>query len=68
MTPASRNATIYCGAEIMSLDWECKSDRLVCKLAFMSDRMYDLILNDVDYLRLKFILLSFVVLFDKSFS
>ncbi|XP_050253244.1 uncharacterized protein LOC126699456 isoform X2 [Quercus robur] len=27
-TPASRNATIYCGAEIMSLDWECKSDRL----------------------------------------
>lgn len=29
-TPASRNATIYCGAEIMSLDWECKSDRLVC--------------------------------------
>ncbi|TQD73535.1 hypothetical protein C1H46_040934 [Malus baccata] len=28
-TPASRNATIYCGAKIMSLDWECKSDRLV---------------------------------------
>ncbi|XP_022984937.1 WD repeat-containing protein 91 homolog isoform X3 [Cucurbita maxima] len=28
-TPASRNATIYCGAEIMSLDWECKSDRLL---------------------------------------
>ncbi|CAK7324052.1 unnamed protein product [Dovyalis caffra] len=27
-TPASRNATIYCGAEVMSLDWECKSDRL----------------------------------------
>uniref|UniRef100_A0A6N2LKY6 Anaphase-promoting complex subunit 4-like WD40 domain-containing protein n=1 Tax=Salix viminalis TaxID=40686 RepID=A0A6N2LKY6_SALVM len=27
-TSASRNATIYCGAEIMSLDWECKSDRL----------------------------------------
>ncbi|KAE8722684.1 hypothetical protein F3Y22_tig00013773pilonHSYRG00030 [Hibiscus syriacus] len=27
--PASRNATIYCGAEIMSLDWECKSDRLL---------------------------------------
>ncbi|PQQ09251.1 hypothetical protein Pyn_14019 [Prunus yedoensis var. nudiflora] len=27
-TPASRNATIYCGAKIMSLDWECKSDRL----------------------------------------
>ncbi|XVF53483.1 hypothetical protein PTKIN_Ptkin05aG0102900 [Pterospermum kingtungense] len=26
---ASRNATIYCGAEIMSLDWECKSDRLL---------------------------------------
>uniref|UniRef100_A0A2P2KKK6 WD repeat-containing protein 91 homolog isoform X1 n=1 Tax=Rhizophora mucronata TaxID=61149 RepID=A0A2P2KKK6_RHIMU len=25
----SRNATIYCGAEIMSLDWECKSDRLL---------------------------------------
>ncbi|XP_058096100.1 uncharacterized protein LOC131241318 isoform X2 [Magnolia sinica] len=28
-TPTSRNATIYCGAEIMSLDWECKSDRLL---------------------------------------
>ncbi|KAK9145243.1 hypothetical protein Sjap_005146 [Stephania japonica] len=28
-TPSSRNATIYCGAEIMSLDWECKSDRLL---------------------------------------
>ncbi|GLT60942.1 hypothetical protein SLA2020_336810 [Shorea laevis] len=28
-TPASRNATIYCGTEIMSLDWECKSDRLL---------------------------------------
>ncbi|KAK7831150.1 wd repeat-containing protein 91, partial [Quercus suber] len=28
-TPASRYATIYCGAEIMSLDWECKSDRLL---------------------------------------
>lgn len=28
-TPASRNATIYCGAEILSLDWECKSDRLL---------------------------------------
>ncbi|XP_021826918.1 WD repeat-containing protein 91 homolog isoform X2 [Prunus avium] len=28
-TPASRNATIYCGAKIMSLDWECKSDRLL---------------------------------------
>nr|POE78972.1 wd repeat-containing protein 91 like [Quercus suber] len=28
-TPASRNATIYCGVEIMSLDWECKSDRLL---------------------------------------
>ncbi|URD84151.1 WD repeat-containing protein, partial [Musa troglodytarum] len=27
-TPTSRNATIYCGAEIMSLDWECRSDRL----------------------------------------
>ncbi|OMO53291.1 hypothetical protein CCACVL1_28746 [Corchorus capsularis] len=27
--PATRNATIYCGAEIMSLDWECKSDRLL---------------------------------------
>lgn len=26
---ASRNATIYCGSEIMSLDWECKSDRLL---------------------------------------
>ncbi|KAL6320674.1 hypothetical protein AAG906_008674 [Vitis piasezkii] len=28
-TPTSRNATIYCGAEIMSLEWECKSDRLL---------------------------------------
>ncbi|KAF8380131.1 hypothetical protein HHK36_027613 [Tetracentron sinense] len=28
-TTTSRNATIYCGAEIMSLDWECKSDRLL---------------------------------------
>ncbi|KAK4773073.1 hypothetical protein SAY87_028092 [Trapa incisa] len=28
-TSPSRNATIYCGAEIMSLDWECKSDRLL---------------------------------------
>ncbi|KAF3949971.1 hypothetical protein CMV_024221 [Castanea mollissima] len=28
-TLASRNATIYCGAEIMSLDWECKSDRML---------------------------------------
>ncbi|KAF5188857.1 Wd repeat-containing protein, partial [Thalictrum thalictroides] len=27
-SPTSRNAAIYCGAEIMSLDWECKSDRL----------------------------------------
>ncbi|XP_020574127.1 WD repeat-containing protein 91 homolog isoform X2 [Phalaenopsis equestris] len=28
-TPASKNATIYCGAEIMSLEWECRSDRLL---------------------------------------
>ncbi|CAK9176943.1 unnamed protein product [Ilex paraguariensis] len=28
-TPASRNATIYCGTEIMSLEWDCKSDRLL---------------------------------------
>ncbi|KAL0920235.1 hypothetical protein M5K25_009356 [Dendrobium thyrsiflorum] len=28
-TTASRNATIYCGAEIMSLEWECRSDRLL---------------------------------------
>ncbi|KAL8170427.1 hypothetical protein V2J09_022231 [Rumex salicifolius] len=28
-TPASRNATIYCGAEVLSLDWESKSDRLL---------------------------------------
>lgn len=27
-TPVSRSATIYCGAEIMSLEWDCKSDRL----------------------------------------
>ncbi|KAL9265084.1 WD repeat-containing protein [Drosera capensis] len=25
----TRNATIYCGAEILSLYWECKSDRLL---------------------------------------
>ncbi|KAK6131801.1 hypothetical protein DH2020_034459 [Rehmannia glutinosa] len=25
--PTSRNATIYCGAKIMSLEWDCKSDR-----------------------------------------
>lgn len=28
-TPTSRNATIYCGAEIMSLEWERRSDRLL---------------------------------------
>ncbi|KAG0457346.1 hypothetical protein HPP92_022503 [Vanilla planifolia] len=28
-TPASRNATIYCGTEIMSLEWESRSDRLL---------------------------------------
>ncbi|XP_063946505.1 uncharacterized protein LOC108214976 isoform X1 [Daucus carota subsp. sativus] len=28
-TPVSRSATIYCGAEIMSLEWDCKSDRLL---------------------------------------
>ncbi|KAJ0967545.1 hypothetical protein J5N97_024462 [Dioscorea zingiberensis] len=28
-TPTSKNATIYCGAEIMSLDWESRSDRLL---------------------------------------
>ncbi|XP_073526437.1 WD repeat-containing protein 91 homolog [Phyllobates terribilis] len=28
-TPSSRNATIYCGAEVLSLDWESKSDRLL---------------------------------------
>ncbi|XP_078174057.1 uncharacterized protein LOC144567759 [Carex rostrata] len=28
-SPSSRNATIYCGTEIMSLDWECRSDRLL---------------------------------------
>ncbi|XP_020247469.1 WD repeat-containing protein 91 homolog isoform X2 [Asparagus officinalis] len=28
-TPTSRNATIFCGAEVMSLDWECRSDRLL---------------------------------------
>ncbi|XP_027110169.1 uncharacterized protein [Coffea arabica] len=27
--PASRNATIYCGAEVLSLEWDCKSDRLL---------------------------------------
>ncbi|KAI9077946.1 hypothetical protein K1719_040075 [Acacia pycnantha] len=26
---ASRNATIYCATEILSLDWENKSDRLL---------------------------------------
>ncbi|KAJ0659710.1 putative transcription factor WD40-like family [Helianthus annuus] len=33
-TSASRNATIYCGAEIMSLEWDCKSDRLVYYFKF----------------------------------
>ncbi|KAL5177884.1 WD repeat-containing protein 91 [Glycine soja] len=33
-TPVSRNATIYCSTEILSLDWECKSDRLVCELIY----------------------------------
>ncbi|XP_057528026.1 uncharacterized protein LOC130806828 isoform X3 [Amaranthus tricolor] len=28
-TAGSRNATIYCGTEILSLDWDCKSDRLL---------------------------------------
>ncbi|KAF5731210.1 Transducin/WD40 repeat-like superfamily protein isoform 1 [Tripterygium wilfordii] len=28
-TSASRNATIYCGAEDMSLDWDFKSDRML---------------------------------------
>ncbi|XP_074380682.1 uncharacterized protein LOC141721601 isoform X3 [Apium graveolens] len=28
-TPVSRSATIYCGAEITSLEWDCKSDRLL---------------------------------------
>ncbi|XP_074281749.1 uncharacterized protein LOC141606500 [Silene latifolia] len=28
-TQGSRNATIYCGAEVLSLDWDCKSDRLL---------------------------------------
>ncbi|KAL9240502.1 hypothetical protein vseg_014712 [Gypsophila vaccaria] len=28
-TPGSRNATIYCGAEVLSIDWDCKSDRLL---------------------------------------
>ncbi|ERN04575.1 hypothetical protein AMTR_s00075p00070220 [Amborella trichopoda] len=28
-TPTSRNATIYCGAKIMSLEWEFRSDRLL---------------------------------------
>lgn len=27
----SRNATIYCGAEVLSLEWDYKSDRLVWK-------------------------------------
>ncbi|KAL3521588.1 hypothetical protein ACH5RR_019737 [Cinchona calisaya] len=26
---ASRNATIYCGAEVLSLEWDCISDRLL---------------------------------------
>ncbi|KAI3987915.1 hypothetical protein MKX01_021029 [Papaver californicum] len=28
-SPTTQNATIYCGSEIMSLDWECKSDCLL---------------------------------------
>ncbi|KAK3153911.1 hypothetical protein QOZ80_2BG0183140 [Eleusine coracana subsp. coracana] len=29
LTPSSRNATIYCGAEVNALSWECRSDRLL---------------------------------------
>ncbi|XP_037450849.1 WD repeat-containing protein 91 homolog [Triticum dicoccoides] len=28
-TPSSKNATIYCGAEVSALSWECRSDRLL---------------------------------------
>uniref|UniRef100_K3Z795 Uncharacterized protein n=1 Tax=Setaria italica TaxID=4555 RepID=K3Z795_SETIT len=28
-TPSSKNATIYCGAEVCALSWECRSDRLL---------------------------------------
>uniref|UniRef100_M8BFM8 Anaphase-promoting complex subunit 4 WD40 domain-containing protein n=1 Tax=Aegilops tauschii TaxID=37682 RepID=M8BFM8_AEGTA len=28
-TPSSKNATIYCGAEVRALSWECRSDRLL---------------------------------------
>ncbi|KAM0848676.1 hypothetical protein ACQ4PT_054229 [Festuca glaucescens] len=28
-TPSSKNATIYCGAEVNTLSWECRSDRLL---------------------------------------
>ncbi|XP_003574046.2 WD repeat-containing protein 91 homolog [Brachypodium distachyon] len=28
-TPSSKNATIYCGAEVSTLSWECRSDRLL---------------------------------------
>lgn len=28
-TPSSKNATIYCGAEVSALSWDCRSDRLL---------------------------------------
>lgn len=39
-TPVSRNATIYCGTEILSLDWECKSDRLVHPMGALKHGMW----------------------------
>jgi len=42
-TPSSKNATIYCGAEVSALSWECRSDRLaqlmeVLKLGMLLQR------------------------------
>ncbi|GFZ06411.1 plastidic pyruvate kinase beta subunit 1 [Actinidia rufa] len=45
-TPASRNATIYCGAEIMSLEWDCKSDRLVWNSASYEQQCILFMLED----------------------
>lgn len=54
----------------MSLDWECKSDRLVCRLDFHNELKYCLALKSYsDYLRLELSTFKcFFFLFDKSFS
>ncbi|KAM0843727.1 hypothetical protein ACQ4PT_057516 [Festuca glaucescens] len=54
-TPSSKNATIYCGAEVSTLSWECRSDRLaqlmeVLKLGMLMQREFvlDLKCSPVD--------------------